>query len=122
MRFFLAVLLIASSASADDRGGVGENCRSRSDCEEGLKCVSFTCTAPSGATPPPVSTSPATSPTTIALRGVHFFVGVDMLFSLTIRGLTTGSDAIAADWSVHAGFLPALHAGVLLGRHELSVE
>ena len=42
----VATILVSSAASASEHptGGLGESCASRSDCEEGLKCVRRTCT------------------------------------------------------------------------------
>jgi hypothetical protein len=42
----MATILVSSAAAAGEHaaGGLGESCASRSDCEEGLKCVRRTCT------------------------------------------------------------------------------
>jgi hypothetical protein len=114
----MMLMMIPSHASADDRGDVGENCRSRSDCREGLKCISFTCARDSSQTP---ATPISPEPLGFQLVGTHFFAGADVLLALAYRGTTTSTDSSWAD-AIHAGFLFGLHGGVLLGHHEIKIE
>jgi hypothetical protein len=46
--FLMAVLLAPGAAAAQPVGAVGESCRARSDCGEGLRCIQNVCTNPCG--------------------------------------------------------------------------
>jgi hypothetical protein len=119
-----AILLTARAAMADDRGGPGENCRARADCQEGLKCVNFTCTAEGSPPPklPVVETPSAPSPwMQFRFKGVYFFAGVAIQPVLAYRGVTSPSGSTWAD-KIRGGLLLALQGGVTINHHEIKLE
>jgi hypothetical protein len=121
-----ALTSFALPCLADDRGGPGESCRARSDCQEGLRCVRSTCVAP-GAEP---AVSPARSGevddtegwSTFRLRGPHPFVGVTGMAGAAGFGLSNDTRYVWAESKPQAAGLFALRGGVFFGRNELALE
>jgi len=107
----LCAALFPSRAWAQT-GSVGESCRVAADCESKL-CVSGVCD---------VEAPPQPSPHWIAFQptGPRFFLGVTIAGGPVTGGSTGNLNNFGG--SVDAGFLPAVHAGLLTGRHELRVE
>jgi hypothetical protein len=115
MRTSIALLavLLPSQAWAQ-LGGQGESCRASSDCESELACVAEICDLE----PPP--DDPSSHWIAFQPTGPRFFVGFTIASGPVVGGSTGNLNNLAR--AVDAGFLPAVHAGVLLGRHELRLE
>jgi hypothetical protein len=127
-------------------GGPGESCRARADCSEGLKCQNQTCTdehegQTCGATADcgqlrcidhKCSTGASSSSSSGGGgggggdwmqfkfgEGVHPFGGIGLLGGPALVGLTILGTFNTA---VRGAFLFALQGGVMIDRHQLSLE
>lgn len=135
----LLLLLLPCPARAQSRGGEGESCQARKDCQEGLRCYNEVCLAPKkpgckqdadcgaghacragscAGTGARARTNEASAGgwTDFALEGTHFFGGV------TFAPGMTGYWNYGGPVVVESAFFFAMRLGVLFDRTELALE
>jgi hypothetical protein len=133
----LLLLLPALPTSAQPRGGVGESCRARSDCREGLRCLENVCRTPESGTcqedadcgaglvcradrcaplPQPAPARGGSAWSEFQLAGTHFFAGLG--FAPAMTGFWNYGGPVEVEPAFHF----ALRFGVLFDRTELALE
>jgi hypothetical protein len=136
----LVAAVVPAPAAAQPRGDIGESCRARSDCLEGLRCVEQVCQPActrsedcgtnqvcrqgrcvevrEGLPPPSEAKAPAPKGgwADFTLGGTHLFGGI------TLAPGMTGYWVYGGPVEVEPAFFFALRLGLLFDRTELALE
>jgi len=118
----LGAITVSLPALADDRGGEGENCRARSDCAEGLRCLRGVCTSSQSAPIEHVEPAKPAGRKWAHFKfdeGTHGFIGFTLIAG--VDHLTVANDKEMSSGSLTA-ITGAVRGGVFLNRHEIALE